>query len=122
MNLVCLSVDHLHAGYLGCYGNTWIATPQLDRLASESFLLDQFHLDAPSMQGAHESYWTGRHSLEPVIQVPTLPEAATASGARSILLTDEPELLKASPLSDAFDDRIPVDSRDAGESAKSADT
>ena len=40
MNVVCLVIDRLQAGYVGAYGNTWIETPNLDRLASQSFLLE----------------------------------------------------------------------------------
>ena len=41
MNAICLVIDRLHAGYVGAYGNTWIETPAMNRLASQSFLLDQ---------------------------------------------------------------------------------
>jgi arylsulfatase A-like enzyme len=40
---ILISVDRLRAAYLGCYGNTWIATPALNRLATESFLFDEAH-------------------------------------------------------------------------------
>ncbi len=46
-NVVCLVVDRLHSGYLGAYGNSWIATPNIDRLAAESFLLDRGYVDSP---------------------------------------------------------------------------
>src|SRR5437763_1535112 len=35
MKILCLHVPGLHAGYLGCYGNEWVETPHLDRLADE---------------------------------------------------------------------------------------
>ena len=32
MNVILLVVDTLRAAHLGCYGNPWIRTPNLDRL------------------------------------------------------------------------------------------
>ena len=33
MKALVISVRGFHAGYLGCYGNEWITTPALGRLA-----------------------------------------------------------------------------------------
>ena len=33
MNVICLVIDGLQAGYLGCYGNSWLPTPGFDQLA-----------------------------------------------------------------------------------------
>ncbi|QDU87447.1 hypothetical protein Pla175_08090 [Pirellulimonas nuda] len=38
--LVLVTIDGLRASSLGAYGNTWFATPGLDRLAAESLLYD----------------------------------------------------------------------------------
>lgn len=45
MNVVVIEASGLHLGYLGCYGNEWIATPNLDRLAAQSVVFDQHYLD-----------------------------------------------------------------------------
>src|SRR5262245_22349074 len=37
----------LNLGFLGCYGSEWIATPNLDRLATEGYHHAP-HLDGPS--------------------------------------------------------------------------
>ena len=63
MNAVCLVIDRLHAGYVGAYGNTWIETPALDRLASRSLLLDQALVDSPDLERLYRSYWQGWHAL-----------------------------------------------------------
>ena len=39
-NVICLVIDGLQPAFLGAYGNTWIATPQFDHLAAESFVCD----------------------------------------------------------------------------------
>ncbi|HEY2146556.1 MAG TPA: hypothetical protein VGH32_01380 [Pirellulales bacterium] len=62
-NVVCLVVDRLHSGFLGAYGNSWIATPNIDRLAAESFLLDRAYVDSPRLEEVYRSYWTGWHAL-----------------------------------------------------------
>lgn len=43
MNVLVLHTSALHLGFLGFYGNSWVATPQLDRLAAESVVFDQHY-------------------------------------------------------------------------------
>ncbi len=45
MNVLVIEGSGLHLGYLGCYGNEWIATPHLDVLAAQSVVFDQHYLD-----------------------------------------------------------------------------
>ena len=47
MKILLLDVPGLHLGYLGCYGNDWVATPHLDRLASESIVFDRHFAAGP---------------------------------------------------------------------------
>ncbi len=35
MNVIVVVCNSLHLGFLGAYGNAWIETPNLDRLAAE---------------------------------------------------------------------------------------
>ena len=64
-NAICLLVDRLHAGYLGCYGNSWIQTPGFNRLAAESFVCDQALADSPSLEQLYRGFWWAAHPLEP---------------------------------------------------------
>jgi len=57
-NLICLSIDGLRAGMLGAYGNTWIRTPQLNRLAATSWLADQAFACEPVPSVALDRLWT----------------------------------------------------------------
>jgi len=41
MSILLLDVPGLHLGYLGFYGNPWVATPNLDRLASQAVVFDR---------------------------------------------------------------------------------
>ena len=40
MNVIQLVIDSLRTDHLGCYGNDWAKTPNLDRLARESCVFD----------------------------------------------------------------------------------
>lgn len=50
MNVVLICSDTFRWDYLGCYGNSWIKTPHLDKLAKESVLfLDAFAEGLPTI-------------------------------------------------------------------------
>jgi arylsulfatase A-like enzyme len=57
MKVLVLHASALHLGYVGCYGNEWVDTPALDRLAAEGIVFDQHHADCPAARTA----WTGRY-------------------------------------------------------------
>ena len=40
MNVIVIACNGLHLGFLGPYGNGWIETPNLDRLAAEGVVFD----------------------------------------------------------------------------------
>lgn len=126
MNAIVVVVDRLHAGYLGCYGNTWVATPELNRLAVESFVFDQAIIDCPSLHEIYSSFWTGSHLFErrraaspAALGLPTLLGKA---GVGTTLISDDP-LMGEHPLAAGFDERIDVEPSmlDGAESAQDAD-
>jgi arylsulfatase A-like enzyme len=108
MNLVVVVVDRLHAGFLGCYGNAWVATPHFNRLAAEGFLCDQAFVDCPDLESLCRSWWNGKHRLEVNAESDQLPLGARLreAGFNTTCLTDEP-LVAACPLA-AFDEVIRV--------------
>lgn len=63
MKALVLIVRGLHAGYVGCYGNEWLATPGLDRLAVEGVVFDQHLADQPDAAGARRAWRTGCHAF-----------------------------------------------------------
>jgi len=111
MNTIVLVVDRLHAGYVGAYGNTWIETPSLDRLASESMVFDQCLIGSPRLESLYRSYWQGRHPLG-AFELPddrwALPSLLGAGGVATTLLSDDPAVARH-PLSRAFDSVIQLD-------------
>jgi arylsulfatase A-like enzyme len=60
MKALVILVRGLHLGYLGCYGNGWIDTPTLDRLAAEGVVFDQHCADCPNAEGARRAWRTGQ--------------------------------------------------------------
>ncbi|MDZ4781821.1 MAG: sulfatase-like hydrolase/transferase [Planctomycetia bacterium] len=55
--VIVLSVDRLRTQFLGCYGNAWIATPAIDRLACESIVFDDAHASGPNLTDFFQSAW-----------------------------------------------------------------
>src|SRR5579871_3877168 len=45
MKTLVIDVPGLHLGYLGCYGNDWVGTPNIDRLACNSIVFERHYLD-----------------------------------------------------------------------------
>lgn len=62
-NLVFLYADNLGYGDLGCYGNTAVKTPHLDRLAAEGTRCTGFYVVAPTCTVSRGAVLTGRYPL-----------------------------------------------------------
>jgi arylsulfatase A-like enzyme len=63
MKVLVIVASGLQTSALGCYGNEWLATPHLDRLAAEGVVFDQHFADAADVAGARRSWRTGRLHL-----------------------------------------------------------
>jgi hypothetical protein len=64
MKILIVEVSALHLGFLGCCGNDWVATPNLDRLAAESVVFDQHFADRPELSStAARSAKTGQYDF-----------------------------------------------------------
>ncbi len=118
MNIVVLVVDRLHAGYLGCYGNSWIATPQMDRLSVESFVFDQALAAGAELRDTYAGYWFGRHpaATAGADTATSLPESLRAAGLRTTLMTDDRSILQL-PGAQHFDESLEVDTIDGQKAA-----
>jgi arylsulfatase A-like enzyme len=60
-NVIFISLDTTRPDHLGCYGNPWISTPHLDRLASESILFTQYMTVVPTTLPSHTSLFSGKY-------------------------------------------------------------
>jgi arylsulfatase A-like enzyme len=63
MKVLVIVASGLPAGHVGCYGNEWLPTPALDRLAAEGIVFDCHYADHPSRAGADWAWRTGCYSL-----------------------------------------------------------
>ncbi|XP_003199313.1 arylsulfatase D isoform X1 [Danio rerio] len=62
-NFVLMMVDDLGIGDIGCYGNTTIRTPNIDRLASDGVKLTHHLSAAPLCTPSRTAFMTGRYPL-----------------------------------------------------------
>jgi arylsulfatase A-like enzyme len=60
-HVVLVSFDTARADHFGFYGNRVVATPNLDRLAAESVVLDDFMTVVPTTLASHTTLMTGKH-------------------------------------------------------------
>lgn len=84
MNLIVLSVDGLHNGMIGAFGNAWIQTPALDALAFESVLFDRYYTNSMDLASIFSSFW--RHESA------SMPSQLAEKGLETILLTDDEDV------------------------------
>lgn len=94
---ICLVMDRVHAGYIGAYGNTWVPTPEWDRLAARGFVFDQAVIDSPQLEMLYRAYWQGWPAIrrrDPGEDWPSLPERLAEAGVYTALLTDEAALAR----------------------------
>ncbi|MCP4626373.1 MAG: sulfatase-like hydrolase/transferase [bacterium] len=63
MNVVVIVNDTLRWDYLGCYGNEWIKTPNLDKLASESAVFDYGYAEGLPTIPTRTTFFTGRFTF-----------------------------------------------------------
>ncbi|KAM4601587.1 steryl-sulfatase [Polymixia lowei] len=62
-NFVLMMVDDLGIGDLGCYGNTTLRTPNIDRLAREGVKLTHHIAAAPLCTPSRAAFLTGRYPI-----------------------------------------------------------
>jgi arylsulfatase A-like enzyme len=89
MNVIVLALRGCPIAALGPYGNEWIATPNLDRLAAEGVVFDRHITDCPDSTAAGRSWRSGRHQVPPLPGNPVAGDAdraAAGSGPSGDLL------------------------------------
>ncbi|MFG0307459.1 MAG: sulfatase-like hydrolase/transferase [Phycisphaerales bacterium JB040] len=63
-NIVFIMADDLGWGDLGCYGNTQVLTPVLDRLAADGVLFTRYYAGAPVCSPSRAAFVRGRFPAE----------------------------------------------------------
>jgi arylsulfatase A-like enzyme/Tfp pilus assembly protein PilF len=125
-NLVLVTIDTLRADRLGAYGNTTVATPNLDRLAREGAIALHASAQVPLTRPSHVSLLTGlypaehgiRDNVSPPLRpgVPLLAEILQQRGFRTGAFVSSIVLSKQSGLGRGFDtyaDRFEIGDDDA---------
>lgn len=96
MNIVFICADTLRRDHLGCYGNPWIHTPRLDRLAQESLVFDRYYAASFPTMPTRADYFTGRWTFTYMGWAPLapgeilLPELMQKAGYTTLGVADTP--------------------------------
>lgn len=61
-NIIYIMCDDMGYGDLACYGQKYISTPNIDRMASEGMLFTQAYAGSPVSAPSRASFMTGQHS------------------------------------------------------------
>ena len=61
-NIIYIMCDDMGYGDLGCYGQQYIATPHIDRLASEGMRFTQAYAGSPVSAPSRATFMTGQHT------------------------------------------------------------
>ena len=98
MNVIVIVSDTVRLDHLGCYGNDWMQTPSLDKLAGESVVFDNCYTGSfPTLPHRAECF-LGRHGFPFYGWRPlpkdwtTLAEVLTEGGYVTQLIHDTPHL------------------------------
>ncbi len=59
-NILFIFIDDMGYGDLGCYGNTLVKTPHIDRMAAEGIRFHQFYVNAPICSPSRVAVSTGQ--------------------------------------------------------------
>lgn len=100
MNTILIVIDTLRRDHLGCYGNPWIKTPNLDAFAAHSVIFDNAYLASSPCMPARREILTGRYEfpfrgwgpLEPGDK--DLPGALQKASKTTALVTDHYHLFE----------------------------
>ena len=61
-NIIYIMCDDMGYGDLACYGQKYISTPNIDRMATEGMLFTQAYAGSPVSAPSRASFMTGQHS------------------------------------------------------------
>lgn len=63
MNTIVIMADSWRFDYLGCYGNDWIQTPNIDKFAKDSMLFENAYAEGCPTIPTRRALFTGRYTL-----------------------------------------------------------
>ena len=74
MNVIIIMLDSLRYDHVGCYGNDWIKTPNIDRFAQESVLFENAYPEGIPTMPVRTGLFTGNKTLNNRYWQPLAPE------------------------------------------------
>ena len=100
MNFILIISDTLRRDHLGCYGNTWISTPHIDRFAEQSIVFDRAYAASFPTVPHRRDVMTGRYTFTYSVWAPLPPDEVVAAeelgkaGYTSMMVADCPHILE----------------------------
>ncbi|AFM24834.1 sulfatase [Desulfomonile tiedjei] len=97
-NAIFVMLDTLPFNYLGCYGNDWISTPNLDRFARKGILFENAYSEGLPTIPVRRSLLTGRFTLpfggwKPLgLEDTTITDILWGRNVQTALIYDSPPL------------------------------
>ncbi len=94
MNVIVIMADSWRFDYLGCYGNDWIKTPNIDKFAEESTVFENAYAEGCPTIPTRRALLTGRYTLpysgwRPLnAEDRTLADILWSESIRTALITD----------------------------------
>jgi len=94
MNVIVIMTDSMRVDHLGCYGNTWIKNPNIDKLASEGTVFERAYSEGLPTMPARTALFTGRYTFpfrgwQPVDSTDILLSEVVSSIHTTALIGDE---------------------------------
>ncbi|MDR1483497.1 MAG: hypothetical protein LBT09_01595 [Planctomycetaceae bacterium] len=80
-NLICVSIDGLHNGMIGAYGNSWIQTPTFDQLAAQASVFDRYYAASVKLADNFDLLWRD-----------TWLDQFSQNNGKTILVTDDSDI------------------------------
>lgn len=77
MNIIIIMSDSFRYDHLGCYGNSWIETPNLDKLAAESVVFENAYPEGLPTVPVRTALFTGNYTLTNRFWQPLTPQDVT---------------------------------------------
>lgn len=100
MNIVLIISDTFRRDHLGCYGNPWIHTPNLDRFAKQTIIFDRCYAASFPTIPNRADVLTGKYDFTYLGWAPlrqdecTLPRLLAAEGYSTTAIVDTPFYLR----------------------------
>ena len=73
MKTLFIVLDTVRRDYLECYGNTWVKTPNISRLANDGIVFDNHWVGSLPCMPARREFMTGRYNFLDRMRGPVEP-------------------------------------------------